>query len=203
MLDSRGYGKSDGPFSTFGGREAGDIHKWLDFLAERTTAINQDMPFRPVLWGRSMGAAIAMRTAAAENSLAALVLESPMVDLDVSMALVLRRRRIPLAKLMARLVTRRAGKLAGVPIHAPRPVDSARQVTCPTLIIHGTNDTVVSIDEARRLAAAFPAPPFWIEVPDARHTDVVDRGGEELLDRIAEFLDETANTGLAMQTDRR
>ena len=106
-----------------------------------------------------------------------------MVDLDVSMALVLRRRKIPFPKLMARLVTRRAGKLAGVPIHAPRPIDSARQVTCPTLILHGTNDTVVSIDEARRLADAFPAAPHWIEVPDARHTDVVDKGGEELLDR--------------------
>jgi competence protein ComEC len=200
VLDSRGYGKSDGPYSTFGGREAGDIHAWLRFLSVRTAGIDPELPLRAVLWGRSMGAAIAMRTAAAEPALAALVLESPMVDLDVSMALVLGRRMIPFPKLMARLVTRRAGKLAGVPIHRPRPIDSARKVTCPTLILHGTNDTVVSIDEARRLATAFPAPPYWIEVPDARHTDVVDKGGEELLDRIAEFLNETANAGSAART---
>ena len=166
VLDSRGYGRSDGPYSTFGGREAGDIHSWLRFLSERTASLNPGVPFRPVLWGRSMGAAIALRTAAAEPSLTALVLESPMVDLDASMALVLGRRRIPFPKLMARLVTRRAGKLAGVPIHSPRPIDAARQVGCPTLIVHGTNDTVVSIDEARRLAAAFSTPPQWIEVPD-------------------------------------
>ena len=104
---------------------------------------------------------------------------------------------------MARLVTRRAGKLAGVPIHKPRPIDSARQVTCPTLILHGTNDTVVSIDEARRLASALSRAPYWIEVPDARHTDVVDKGGEELLDRIAEFLNETANAGIAARTQMR
>ena len=95
-------------------------------LASGSRRIDPALPFHPVLWGRSMGAAIALRTAAAEPGLAALVLESPMVDLDVSMALVLRRRRIPFPKLMARLVTRRAGKLAGVPIHSPRPIDSAR-----------------------------------------------------------------------------
>lgn len=105
--------------------------------------------------------------------------------------------------LMARLVTRRAGKLAGVPIHTPAPIDSARQVTCPTLILHGTNDTVVSIDEARGFADAFPAPPHWIEVPDARHTDVVDKGGEELLDRIAEFLDVSASSAFATDVDPR
>ena len=135
------------------------------FFRSGSAGIDPELPFRPVLWGRSMGAAIAMRTAAAEPSLAALVLESPMVDLDVSMALVLKRRRIPFPKLMARLVTRRAGKLAGVPIHKPRPIDSAPKVTCPTLILHGTNDTVVSIDEARRLATAFPAPPTGSKFP--------------------------------------
>ena len=57
---------------------------------------------RPVLWGRSMGAAIAIRVAALDHRLAALVLESPMVDLQTSMAIVLARRRLPCAKLLAR-----------------------------------------------------------------------------------------------------
>jgi pimeloyl-ACP methyl ester carboxylesterase len=106
------------------------------------------------------------------------------------MAIVLRRRRLPCAKLLARLITGRASKLAGVPIHRPRPIDSAPKVACPTLIVHGTNDTLVSIGEARRLAQAFASEPHWIIVPDARHTDVIDKGGEPLLDRIAALLDE-------------
>ena len=44
--------------------------------------------------------------------------------------------------------------------------------------------------EARRLADAFPSPPCWLDVPGAGHTDVIDIGGDELLDRIAAFLDE-------------
>jgi alpha-beta hydrolase superfamily lysophospholipase len=147
-----------------------------------------------------MGAAIAVRTAAEEPRLAALVLESPMVELDESMAIVLARRKIPFARLMARLITRRAGKLAGVPIHAPRPIDSVPSVNCPTLIVHGGNDTVVAIDEARRLADAFPTRPLWIEVPDARHTDVVDQGGEELLNQIAEFLNQATASTLATRS---
>ena len=201
VLDSRGYGQSGGCYSTFGGHEAGDIAAWLEVLSRRIARIDPDVPFQPVLWGRSMGAGIALRTAAAEPGLAAVVLESPMVDLVVSMTHVLRRRKIPFPKLMARLVTRRAGKLAGVPIHLPAPIESVRHVTCPTLILHGTNDTVVSIDEARRLADAFPAPPYWIEVPDARHTDVVDKGGEAILDRVAEFLDEATSSAVARRVD--
>jgi uncharacterized protein len=145
---------------------------------------------RPILWGRSMGAAIALRAAAEDPRLVALVLESPMVDLETSMAIVLGRRRLPCAKLLARLITGRASKLAGVPVHRPRPIDSAPCVACPTLIVHGTNDSLVSIEEARRLARAFASEPHWIEVPDARHTDVIDKGGEPLLDRIAGILEE-------------
>jgi alpha-beta hydrolase superfamily lysophospholipase len=190
VLDSRGYGQSGGAYPTFGGHEAGDIGAWLESLSQRIARSDPDVPFLPVLWGRSMGAGIALRTAAAKPGLVAIVLESPMVDLVVSMAHVLRRRKVPFPRLMATLVTRRAGELAGVPIHSPAPIESARQVTCPTLILHGTNDTVVSIDEARRLADAFAAAPYWIEVPDARHTDVVDKGGDELLNRVAAFLNQ-------------
>src|SRR5262249_54583589 len=85
VLDSRGYGRSDGPYPTFGGREAGDIRVWLESFAARVARFDTPLPFHAVLWGRSMGAAIAVRTAAAEPRLAALVLESPMVDLEASM----------------------------------------------------------------------------------------------------------------------
>ena len=77
------------------------------------------VPFQPVLWGRSMGAAIALRAPPRTTRIAALVLESPMVDLDASMAVAAAQARTPFPKLLARLVTRRAGKLAGVPLQPP------------------------------------------------------------------------------------
>jgi len=193
-LDSRGYRRSEGPYATFGGREAGDIRVWLDALSERIARIGPGVLFQPALWGRSMGAAIALRAAALDHRPVALVLESPMVDINASMAVVLRDRWLPFPKLLARLVIRRAGKLVGMPLDRPRPVESAARVECFTAFVHGTDDPLVAIAEARRLADAFPSPPRWFDVPGAKHTDVVEMGGDELLDRIAAFLDEAANS---------
>jgi competence protein ComEC len=191
-LDSRGYGQSDGPYASFGGRESHDLVTWLDMLADRLSRTDPALRFQPTLWGRSMGAAIAMRGAALDARIIALVLESPMVDLTESLAGTLRRRRIPFPTLCAKLVLRRAGKLAGMPLERPRPTEVARQMTRPTLIVHGTDDYLVSIEDASRLAEAFPSRPRWLDVPGAGHTDVIDKGGEPLFEQIAQFLDEAA-----------
>jgi competence protein ComEC len=191
-LDSRGYGHSEGTYSSFGGREAGDLRAWLDALADRAGGSNPTSPFQPALWGRSMGAAIALRTAAEDRRIAALVLESPMVDLDASVAALLRGRRIPFARHLARLITRRAGRLAGVALNHPRPIDLAPRVACATLIVHGTIDTLVPISEARRLADVLASPPRWFDVPGAGHLNVIAVGGDELIDHIAAFLDDAA-----------
>jgi alpha-beta hydrolase superfamily lysophospholipase len=184
-LDLRGYGKSDGAFASFGAREAGDVRAWIDVLVNR---LGYRHHLLPVLWGRSMGAAVALRAAAEGTRIKALILESPMVDLDDSVAAWFRKRRFPFPLLLARLVTSRGGALAGVSLTSPGPIDLAPQVRCPVLIVHGSDDTLVQGDEARRLADAFPSPPRFIEVPGAGHTDVVQIGGDEVLEQIARFL---------------
>jgi competence protein ComEC len=194
-LDSRGHGLSEGHYSTFGGLEAGDIQVWLDELAGRLARTGPAAPFQPVLWGRSMGAAIALRAAALDPRVVALVLEAPMVDIVASTMAVMRRRRLPFPRILAHLVVRRAGKLAGMPIDRPGPLQTAPTVHCSTAIIHGTDDPIVPIRDARRLAGTFPSPPRWFEIPGAKHTDVVDKGGAELLDQIVMSLDERLREG--------
>jgi alpha-beta hydrolase superfamily lysophospholipase len=93
------------------------------------------------------------------------------------------------------LVVRRAGMLVGMRLDRPRTVDSAARVDCCTLILHGTDDTVVDIAEARRFAAAFPSPPHWFDVPGARHSDVIETGGDDLLARIPTVLAQAAIEG--------
>ncbi len=188
-LDLRGYGNSEGLFASFGGREADDVRVWLDTLADRLGAMQ---PLLPVLWGRSMGAAIAVRAAAIDPRVKALILESPMVDLDEAMAVWFRKRRAPLPGLLARLATRRAGTLAGVSLTRPRPIELAPQVHCPVLIIHGSDDTLIPGPEVRRLAEAFPVLPRLIEVRGAGHAEVVAIGGDGLLEQVTLFLGETA-----------
>ena len=99
-----------------------------------------------------------------------------MVDLDASMALVLGRRRIPFPKLMARLVT--DAPASWRECRFTRPGLSTRPARSPAQRSLCTVPTRRSSRSTRH--AGSPPPSQWphgIEVPDARHTDVVDRGG--------------------------
>ena len=183
-IDLRGHGQSEGEHTSFGGRESEDLRAWVDILADR---VGPAMALG--VWGRSMGAAVALRAAAEDARIGALVLEAPYHDLEAAITVMVRRSRLPWPRLVARLVARRAEALAGVSLTRPRPLDLAPRVTVPALIVHGSKDTLVALADARRLADAFPVPASFIEVEGARHTDILDVGGEPLLDRIAAYLD--------------
>ena len=183
LLDARGHGASGGDRVSFGGREADDLRAWIDLLAPDSGPV--------VVWGRSMGAAVAIRAAAADPRIGALVLEGPYLALVSAVAAWLRRLWLPTA--LAGALVRRAEARAGVAMARPRPIELAPEVAIPTLILHGVDDPVVPRAEARRLASAFRLPAALIEVEGARHTDVVAVGGDELLGRVAGWLDEAAS----------
>jgi alpha-beta hydrolase superfamily lysophospholipase len=190
-IDLRGHGQSEGEHTSFGGRESDDVHAWIAVLAAR---VGPGMTL--AVWGRSMGAAVALRAAAEdrERRIAALVLEAPYHDLEAAIGAMIRRFRLPAPRLLARLIARRAEALAGVSLTRPRPLDLAPEVAVPTLIVHGSNDALVALSDAQRLADAFPVAAPLIEVPGARHIDILDVGGPPLLDRITAFLDALSRT---------
>jgi uncharacterized protein len=187
-LDARAHGRSGGDRGSFGGREGADVAAWIDALTSAGRLGRGPL----AVWGRSMGAAIAVRAAADDPRIAALVLEAPYVDLFETLAVVLRRKRVPFPRLTARLVLGRAERLAGVSLTTPRPIDLAPRVAAPTLVIHGSDDSLIPPTDARRLAESFPRPAPIVEVAGAGHNTVVDVGGAALLDHIASFLDEAA-----------
>ena len=183
-LDARTSGESDGRRASFGARESGDLLAWVDALGPLA---GPSPAF--AAWGRSMGASTALKAAASDPRLVALVLEAPYHDLRAAVANVLRRLRIPLPDAFARLILRRARALAGVPLDTPRPVDLAPGVHQPVLILHGLEDPIAPTADARALAAAFSRPAEILEVPGAGHADVVGVGGDPLMGRLGEFLD--------------
>ncbi|MDG3002308.1 alpha/beta hydrolase [Paludisphaera mucosa] len=185
-IDLRGYGASQGPYSSFGGREADDLHAWLDALAG---LVPPGEPFVPVVWGRSMGAAIALRAAVEDDRVRALVLEAPMVDLQASVATFMRKRKLPMAPALSRLVVRRAGKIAGTSLARPRALEMAPRFDRPVIVVHGRDDDLIPTALARRLADAFPTPAPFLEVPGAKHADVARVGGRPLLEEVLDFVD--------------
>lgn len=183
LPDARGHGQSEGDHASFGGREASDLCAWLDVLEAR---VGSRLHF--AVWGRSMGAAVALRAAGDDRRISSLVLEAPYPDLELAVAGWLARLRVP--RRLARPIIQRAAALAGVSLHQPRPIDLAPGVHVPTLILHGTDDPIVRLTDVQQLAQAFPVPPELIDVPGARHVDVIEAGGAELLVRIVGFLEQ-------------
>ena len=189
--DARSFGRSGGDRASFGAREANDVRSWLDALALE----HPGAAF--VLWGRSMGAAIALRTAVDDDRVLAVVLEAPYADLRRATAARLARLPVPGAPLLATVVLDRASRIAGASLDRPSPVDLAPRVAVPALILLGTNDRVAPPSEVRRLADAFPEgrSPELVAVPGAGHANVFERGGHELAGRIVAFLDRAVSRG--------
>ena len=184
VLDARAYGESGGHHASFGGREVDDLRLWSDAIAARVGP-----GLRLTAWGRSMGAGVALRAAADDPRLRALVLEAPYIDLHRTAATLIRRYRIPGSRPLASMVLRRARRLAGVSLHRPRPIDAAPRVTIPALILRGTADALVSGPETDLLASSLGGPVERVDVEGARHSKIVDVGGPDLIDRVGDFLD--------------
>ena len=183
LMDSRGRGESGGQHCTFGTKEAEDIGTVVRDLQPQ---VGPAATF--CLWGRSMGAAIALAVAQAnpDPSIRTLVLEAPYTTLRSSVAAVLKRRHIP--GFLARPMLARASRLTGVQIGQPSPLELAAHCHVPVLILAGSADPIAPAAEIERLAQAFPTRPRIISVPGANHQDIWDQGGPNLTAEILAFL---------------
>lgn len=71
------------------------------------------------------------------------------------------------------------------------------EISCPILIVHGTEDDLVPPAMAGELAAAAKGKVKRYSVAGAGHNDVFEVGGVELLDQIEKFLDTVVNASAA------
>ncbi len=146
VFDYRGYGESEGVPSEEGTR--------LDALAfwEHLTGERGVPPERIILWGRSLGGAVAARLAS-ETKPAALVVEAAFTSIPDMGA-----ERYPF--LPVRLLSRYEYSTEHYVAEAP----------CPVLVIHSPEDSVVPYAFGRRLYEAAPAPKEFLEI-FGRHGD--------------------------------
>lgn len=162
MAEYRGYGGNPGQPS-----EAGlyrDARAWLGHLA--TVGIAPD---RIILYGESLGAAVAVQLAV-EVRVRALILEAPFSTLAdagqhhypwLPVGLLLKDRFDTVAKIGT--------------------------ITAPLLILHGERDRVVPVAHGRRLLAAAPEPKRAVFLAAADHENLYQHGGAEA---VAAFLAE-------------
>lgn len=183
IFDFRGHGRSAGEVVSLGYNEVMDLRGALDWLEGCGLAGNVG------LLGFSMGAAIALTTAARDSRIRAIVADSPFVRLHPVVTTAMLARGVPrgIADVLGWIGLWRAGIRAGGPLSLAEPDRWAADITQPVLLMHGGSDRLVSEVAIRRFAAKLAGPhEIWF-VPEAGHRelDLVRPG--EYLERIAEW----------------
>ena len=171
--DLPGHGDHPAAIATYGIREADLPERLLAEASERFSFMEQPAG----LLGMSMGGSVAVHTAGREDSpWKALVVISSFDMLATTMDLNAQAR---FGSLLGKLISGGGSyvysKRAGLPLESIQPTDYCSQIRIPTLIAHGTGDSVISIDSGRRLYASLPEDTVkrWLEIPGADHHNVL------------------------------
>jgi fermentation-respiration switch protein FrsA (DUF1100 family) len=165
LFDYRGYGRSEGsPDEPGTYRDARAAYEWLRGHGQA--------PERIVIFGESLGAAVALELALAVPA-RALVLESPFTSIpDMARAV------YPFLPVWPLVRTRydNLGKIG--------------RLGLPLLVLHGDRDDVVPFAQGKRLFDAAPGPKRFFAIPGAHHNDTYLVGGDAYWRAIADFLED-------------
>lgn len=185
IFDYRGYGDNSGSPSEE--MLAADARATWNYVTQE----REVRPDRVILYGESLGGAVAVRLAAelceAGNPLAGLILRSTFSSLVDAGAY-----HYPWLPVRLALVDRFLA------------IDRIPQVTCPILQIHGTRDSIMPIELGRKLFEAAPEQSSsgiakkFVELPGAGHNDVTLVAEAELRAAIGKYL-----TGLNLAQSHR
>ena len=163
VLDYPGYGGSGGRATERARYAAADAG--VAELARRPGVDRR----RLYVYGRSLGSAVAIYTAA-HHPVAGLIVESPFTS------------AADMARLHYRIFPRALLHLQ---------LDNAamiRQVRCPVLVFHGTADRLVPQAMGRAVAGAAVGPAELVLIQGAGHNDTYDVGGTAYRDKVWEFV---------------
>ena len=163
--DSRAHGQSEGDLCTYGLLEREDLRRVIATIEEGPV----------VLIGSSLGAAVALETAAIEPRITAVVAAEVFADLRT--VATERARRLGLPPWTIVRAVPLAEARAGVPIMSASPEAAARRIVVPVLILHGTDDTDTSPDHSRRVYAALAGPKDLLLVPGVGHNHTLSAPG--------------------------
>jgi len=168
MVDYRGYGRSGGGFPTEANVYQDAKAAW-NYLVQRR-GID---PKRLVLFGHSLGGAIAIDLALAHPEAAGLIVQSSFTNtyalIDPAMF-----RFFPIDLLL----TQRFDSISKV-----------RSLRLPVLYIHGTVDTKIPASMSADLYAASPQPKQLFWVAGAAHNNVAEVGESDYLQAVKKFVD--------------
>jgi pimeloyl-ACP methyl ester carboxylesterase len=180
--DLRAHGESEGKYCTFGYMEKYDIAALADTLRGRG--------FDNIgIWGRSLGAAVAIQAMELDTNISYGIIESTFSDF--------RRITYDYSRHFAGFVippvtdyaVSRAEKIAGFEADSIVPRKSLGNITRPVFFAHGNNDKRVKIEHMAINMKSHGGETGYIEIDSAGHLDLWEVGGKRYFDAVGKFLD--------------
>jgi len=191
MMDARAQGESEGAMATYGWIERNDTRPINDELFARETV-------RHLFYsGESMGAAIALQSAAVDSRIAGVVAEDPFANLrevtydyaGLQFSPLLGKTLFRPAATMALSQAEKEGGFSGEDVS---PEEAVAKRPFPILLICGTEDHKIPCRHARTIYRRATGPKeLWI-VEGAGHTAAFGVAHDEFEKRVLEFFESVA-----------
>ncbi|HEY0714427.1 MAG TPA: alpha/beta fold hydrolase [Polyangia bacterium] len=159
--DSRAHGQSTGSACSYGVHEKRDLMRVMD-------QVDHVAQGPIVVLGTSLGAAVALQAAAADERIAAVVSVATFSDLRTVVA-----ERAPFfaSRNNVAQAFAIAERDAAFNVDEASPVAAAPNIRAPVLVIHGARDSETPPEHSRRVFAALKSEKRLVVVPDAGHND--------------------------------
>ncbi|MEM1369722.1 MAG: alpha/beta hydrolase [Cyanobacteria bacterium P01_H01_bin.15] len=187
LVDFQGVGGSSGNTTTVGMREARDVVTAFSYIKKRLEG-NSGENAPVILYGFSMGSAAILRAISVYGiEPDGIILDLPFVTLSRAIKNRLRYRKM-LATPLTELLIFWASIQHGLNGFSHNPVIFAKDVNCPTLVIHGKKDKWVSVDEIEVLVQNISAPKILVKAPKMGHQQLVNANRQLWDSSLQEFL---------------
>ncbi len=181
MIDARCHGHSDEDSFASLPRFAEDLGHALDWLKAQPEVDARAL----AAIGHSVGAGAALLTAARRKDLAAVVSLAAFSHPKTMMRRWFQSKGIPYRP-VGWLILAYVQWVIGHAFDAIAPLHTIRRITCPTLLIHGTDDDTVPVWEAQLIYASRTGDHVQLKLVDGSHDDFRDL--EKDLPALLDFL---------------
>jgi len=195
VYDARGHGESDGEYISYGYYEKQDV-------ASIVKAAKKRYPDIPIgIWGNSMGGAVALQALAIEPHLDFGIIESTFTNLNQIVYDYQKRYSFGIGlKPICDHALKRAGKIGGFNPQEVRPIDAVTQINQSIFLAHGTVDPNINFKYGKSLFENLKAKDkVFYPVEGANHYNLFEKGGEDYVNAIMQFIKRQNTTVLSAQ----
>lgn len=168
LVDYRGYGRSEGYFPNET-RVYEDAQSAWNYL----TQTRQIPPEQIILYGHSLGGAIAIDLAVRYPDISGIIVESSFTSMRDMVNFIGADRIFPTDWLLT---------------HQFDSLTKVRSLQMPILVIHGSSDRVIPVEMSYKLFAAAPDPKKLSIVPNAGHDNIAQIGEQRYLTTLDRFI---------------